>query len=401
MAQMPDLEQNPRPLQVVQSVCGVFHHFDLARELEARGYLKRIYSTFPWRRLRREGVPRQKVSTFPWIHTPQFLLARRGLIPGGVNREVTQLMTHTFDAWIAATLPPCDALIGISGTALHAGQKAQERGATYICDRGSAHIRYQDQILREEFAIWGVKRRVIVDPRTIAREEAEYEQADAITVPSEFARRSFIELGVPARKIHKIPYGVRLDRFRPAGEPPRDRFEVLYVGAGTLQKGVPWLLQAFARVKHPRKRLRVVGGMQQELLGLLPQLPLENVEFLGHLPQARLPEVMSTSHVMVMPSVQDGFGMVMAQAMACGCLVVGSTNSGTPDLVTDGVDGFVVPIRSPEIIAERLQQLADDPALQQRLSEAALRRVRQIGGWKEYGDAWVRLLQSLCTPRNL
>ncbi|MGB6134008.1 MAG: glycosyltransferase family 4 protein [Acidobacteriaceae bacterium] len=388
--------ENPLPsLKVVQAVCGTFHHFDLARELDARGLLECIYSTFPWRRLRREGVDRGKVRTFPWIHTPQLLLGRRWKVPDGVNRDISWAMFRSFDAWMARTLPRCDVFVGISGTGLRTGRRAQQRGGKYVCDRGSSHIRYQDRILREEYGIWGVERRVIVDPRMITREEAEYEEADAITVPSEFARRSFLEMGVAPEKLHRIPYGVRLERFRRVGEPSKDRFEVLFAGAVSLQKGVPWLLQAFARVKHRRKRLRLVGAMQPDVKSLLPQLPLENVELVGPVPQAELPAIMSGSHVIVLPSIQDGFGMVMAQAMACGCPVISSRHTGGEDLFADGVEGFVVPIRSPEAIAERLQQLADDPALRQRMSEAALERVRHIGGWREYGERWAELLRQL------
>ncbi len=63
-------------MRVVQTVFGVFHHFELARELEHRGHLQRVYSTWPWARLRREGLPREKVATFPWIHVPEYLLSR-------------------------------------------------------------------------------------------------------------------------------------------------------------------------------------------------------------------------------------------------------------------------------------------------------------------------------------
>lgn len=387
-------------LKVVQAVCGTFHHFDLARELDARGYLECIYSTFPWARLQREGVDRRKVRTFPWIHTSQLLLRRRFGIPDGMNREITWAMFRSFDAWMARTLPRCDAFVGISGTGLKTGRRAQQMGGKYVCDRGSAHIRYQDRILREEYGIWGLEPEVIVDPRMIAREEAEYEQADAITIPSEFARRSFVEMGVPAEKLHRIPYGVRLERFRRVGEPPKDRFEVLFVGAVSLQKGVPWLLQAFAQIRHPRKRLRVVGGMHTEVKGLLSRLPQANLEFVGPVPQVELPAIMSSSHVMVMPSVQEGLALVQGQAMACGCPLISTTNTGGEDLFTDGVEGFVVPIRSPGAIAERLQQLADDPALQQRMSEAALKRVRHIGGWREYGDRWAELLRQLTLRKS-
>lgn len=395
---MPNSGQASRQIEVVQAVCGTFHHFDLARELEARGYLGRIYSTFPWRRLAREGVARDKVRTFPWIHPPQLVLASHGLIPAALNREITWQMFRSFDAWVARSLPRCDVFVAISGTGLSAGRKAQANGAKYICDRGSSHIRYQDQILREESAIWGANQGSVVDPRMIAREEAEYEQADAITVPSEFSRRSFIELGVPAHKIHKIPYGVRLDRFQRVSEPPSDRFEVLFAGGVNLRKGVPYLLQAFAKLRHPRKRLRIAGSISPDFQPVLARLPQTDVEFLGSLPQQQLATVMSSSHVLVLPSIEEGLALVQGQAMACGCPLISSRNTGGEDLFTDGVEGFLVPIRSADAIAGKLQQLADDNALQQRMSEAALRRVSQIGGWKEYGDAWVGLLRKVVTP---
>ena len=250
---MPGQEQIPERLEVVQAVDGVFHHFDLGRELDRRGLLKRIYSTFPWARLKREGIAREKLSLFPWIHTPQFVVRRRFDLPPRIDREISWWMFRSFDAWAAATMPRCDAYIALSGSGLKSGRRAQETGAQYFCDRGSSHIRYQDRILQEEYARWGVERDEIVDPRMIAREEAEYEQADAITVPSEFARRSFVEMGVPAEKLRKIPYGVRLERFQRMGEPEEDRFEVLFAGGVSLRKGVPYLLHAFAQMRHPRK----------------------------------------------------------------------------------------------------------------------------------------------------
>ena len=72
------------------------------------------------------------------------------------------------------------------------------------------------------------------------------------------------------------------------------------------------------------------------------------MEFLGVVGQERLAELMSTSHVMVLPSIEEGLALVQGQAMACGCPVIASTNTGAEDLFTDGVEGFVVPIRDPE-----------------------------------------------------
>jgi glycosyltransferase involved in cell wall biosynthesis len=394
---MAEMEISCRRLQVVLAVCGAFHHFDLARELYPHGYLKVIYSTFPWRRLARERLPHSLVQTFPWIHGPQMLLGRYWHLPRAIDREVSWHMVRAFDAWVKRRLPACDVYVAISSTGLASGRRAQSLGAKYICDRGSSHIRYQNDIMGEEYRCWGIDK-VPIEPRFIDREEAEYAQADAITVPSEFSRRSFIEMGVPSEKLHRIPYGVQLERFQRVAEPPQDQFEVMFAGQVSLRKGVPYLLQAFAQLKHPRKRLRVVGGLTSEIGPILSRLPQDNVEFLGHLSQDRLIAIMSTSHVLVLPSIEEGLALVQAQAMACGCPLISSTNTGGEDLFTDGVEGFVVPIRSPEAIAARLQQLAGDPDLQQRMSEAALAHVHNLGGWRSYGEAWLDLLRQLVWP---
>lgn len=395
---MAEKKQSPERLQITLAVSGVFHHFDLARELEARGLLKAIYSTFPWARLKREGVSRELVHIFPWIHTPLLVLGTRVGLPAGLERSLSRMVPRTFDAWVARTMPDCDVYVALSGSGVSSGRRAQSRGAKYVCDRGSSHIRYQNTIVREEFERWGI-RSMICDPRIIAREEAEYEQADAITVPSEFARRSFLEMGVAAGKVHKIPYGVRLDRFRQVGQPSADYFDVLFVGQVGLRKGVPYLLQAFQRLNHPRKRLKIVGSVRPELTNLLPQLPTDGVEFLGSLPQNQLSAVMSSSHVMVLPSIEEGLALVQAQAMACGCPLISSYNTGGEDLFSDGIEGFLVPIRSSEAIAARLQLMADDPECQQRMSAAALERVHNMGGWHEYGEAWVEFLYRLTSQQ--
>jgi alpha-maltose-1-phosphate synthase len=384
-------------MQVTQSVCGVFWQFDLAREMEARGLLKRIYSTFPWQRLKRESVPRERVSSFPWIHTPW--LAANKYLPRKLVRDLALLNYQTFDAWVAARIEECDALVSLSGVGLKTGQVVQRRGGKYVCDRGSSHMRYQNAILNEEYARWGFKIEAC-DPRAIDREEAEYAQADAIFVPSEFARRSFIEMGVPADKVKTVPYGVRLDRFQRNGEPSKESFDVMFAGTVSLRKGIPYLLEAFRKLQHPHKRLRLAGPVERETQLLLERENLDGVEVLGRMPQARLAEYMSISHALVLPSVEDGFGLVMAQAMACGTVVVSSENTGGPDLYENGVEGFIVPIRRADAIADRLQELAEDRALHQRMSEAALRRVKHLGGWHDYGEKCANHLRQLTQSRT-
>lgn len=379
---------------ITQAVFGVFHHFELARELESRGHLERIYSTWPWARLKREGLPPARVESFPWIHTPDMILTQRGLMPRWLGDHLGYANALLFDEWTLRRIPPCDAFVAISGAGLKTGRLVQQRGGKFLCDRGSSHQRYQEQIVSDEYRRWNVDLPVS-DIRDTLREEEIYATADAITVASTFSRRSFIEQGVPAEKIHSIPYGVRLENFAKVADPVPDTFEVLFVGAVSLRKGLPYLLQAFARIQHPSKRLRIAGQVPNWMKPIFASLPQEHVEFLGSVPQTELPRIMSTSHVLVLPSIEDGFGMVMGQAMACGCPVLSSTNTGGEDLYTDSVEGFIVPIRDVDAMADRMQRLADDPALQKHMSEAALNRVQHLGGWTQYGDAWVALLQQL------
>jgi starch synthase len=381
-------------MRIVQAVFGVFHHFELARELHRRGHLEKIYSTWPWARLKREGLPHDKVETFPWLHAPDFLLHRIGLNPRWLSDNLGYQTALTFDRWTDRRLPACDALIAISGAGLKTGQHLQARGGKFICDRGSTHQRYQAEMNREEGLRWGLDTNTS-DSRDTAREEQIYDVADAITVPSTYSLQSFVEMGVPRSKMHLIPYGVRLESFARVADPAPDTFEVIYIGAVNIYKGFPYLLEAFAQLRHPKKRLRMVGLVADEMRPLLEKLPRENVEFLGHVPQLQLKELLSRSHVLVLPSIDDGFGMVMNQAMACGCPVIASTHTGAPDLLTEGQDGFLVPIRDSEAILNRLQQLADDPALQREMGANALAKVKTAGGWEQYGDTWERLLQRL------
>jgi glycosyltransferase involved in cell wall biosynthesis len=109
---------------------------------------------------------------------------------------------------------------------------------------------------------------------------------------------------------------------------------------------------------------------------------------------------MSSIHVMVLPSIEEGLALVQGQAMACGCPVLSSAHTGAENLFSDGVEGFIVPIRDPDSLKMRLEQLADDQALHARMREAALLRVRAMGGWQEYGDKWVNLLEQLLEKRS-
>jgi alpha-maltose-1-phosphate synthase len=376
---------------MISLVCvGRFHLFDLARELYKRGMLKRIFTGYPRWKLRDEDIPSQFISTFPWIQTSLMALMRWGIFREGIfMNELHWQSQQALDRFVANRIPESDILFALSGSGLRCGQQAKQQGQKYFCDRGSSHIRYQNDILVDEYNRWGLHFPGI-DKRIIEKEEAEYELADRITVPSAFAYQSFGEEGVSKHKLRKIPYGVNLSRFAKTDNPDPTQFNILFVGQVSFQKGVPYLLKAFNLLKHPNKHLSIIGIMLPEILRYLQNnSPPENVNFLGHIPQKELKHFMSRSHVMVLPSIQDGFGIVMAQALACGCPVIGTYNTGAEDLFDDGVEGFIVPIRDAYCIAKRLQELADDPVKREAMSDAALKRIEKIGGWHSYGENMV------------
>src|SRR6185437_15302889 len=98
------------------------------------------------------------------------------------------------------------------------------------------------------------------------------------------------------------------------------------------------------------KTLNLAGAMQDDVRELLPKLPTENVTFAGIVPQAELASLMSRSHVLALPSVEEGLALVQGQALACGCPVIATTATGAEDLFTDGVEGFILADRNTDAL---------------------------------------------------
>jgi glycosyltransferase involved in cell wall biosynthesis len=383
-------------MRVVLSTTGRFHSFDLARELHSHGALQAIFTGYPRFKLRGEQLPQELIHCFPWVHAPYMGFRQRRLLGRRINQWWEYIDKITLDRHVSLRMPECDVFVGLSGSALRSGMEARRRGAKYVCDRGSSHIRVQDCLLREEHALWGLPFDG-VDPRVIDREEAEYAVADCITVPSTFNIQSFVDSGVSPGKMRRVPYGVNLERFHPTSAPDAARFDVLFAGGMSLRKGVPYLLMAYKELRHSRKSLSFAGTPDPTFIDFLKRRALwpEGVRILGHHSQEQLRDVMSRSHVMVLPSIEEGMAMVQAQAMACGCPVIGTDHTGAADLFADSKEGFIVPIREPARIAECLQRLADAPELRAQMSEATLARVNEIGGWHDYGSRALSVYASL------
>ncbi|HEY6417646.1 MAG TPA: glycosyltransferase family 4 protein [Candidatus Binataceae bacterium] len=280
-------------------------------------------------------------------------------------------------------LVPCDAFHCLSSFGLQSHRTARSRyGALTICDRGSTHIEYQDEILRDEYARFGL-RFAGVDPRVMERELEEYALCDLIFVPSTQVLRTFVDQGVPREKLRLNPYGVDLAMFH--REPKCDRaFRVLFVGTVTLRKGLPYLFEAMAGIRAPDIELCVIGVIEPEMRPIMAKYE-GTFRYAGVLPRTELYKHYSQASVLVLPSIEEGLALVQAQAMACGVPVIATENTGAADIFTNGVEGFIVPIRDAAAIRERLLLLYENPARREQMGEAALARARELGGWDDYG----------------
>lgn len=382
-------------MKVTLSTIGRFHIFPLAKELEKKEYLQAIYSGFPWAKLEREGVSRQYVRTFPWVRP--ILMGTRFLpfkVPEYVLDGLHTLSVATLDKYVAITMPQSDIYVGHEAVGLISGAEAQKRGILYVCDRGCTHMAWRERILQEENERLGLKPRR--KPNTYQREIAEYHQADLIVVPSQFVADSFVSEGIPKEKLAIVPYGVNLQRFKPVATPADEVFEVVFVGRISARKGVKDLLDGFAKAQIPNKHLTLVGTIDPEFQKLImKQLEAANIKVLGHVAQPELKEILSRSHVFCLPSIEEGMAMVVAEAMACGCPPIVTYNTGATSLVCDGKNGFVIPIRSPDAIAEKLELLANNREKRDSMGQAALASVEALGGWENYGQQMIAVYQQL------
>lgn len=381
-------------MKVVISVGGKFHAFYLARELLKRNCLERLITSYPKFEVVKYGIPKEKIKSIvikeilwrTWSKLPFFIRK---------NYDPTLFTSDIFDRWAARKLIPTDIFTGWSSFSLYSMRKVKAMGVVTVLDHGSAHIEYHDKILREEQKIWGIppgKSRT-AHPGIVKKEIREYEEADFICIPSLFSRRTFLEAGVPAEKIIRIPYGVDLDDFRP-GKKTDKIFRVVYAGGMTLQKGVHYLLRAFSELKLPSSELLLIGGLSEEIEPFFKKYA-GNFRYLGIRPQKELTDHYVQSSVFVLNSIHDGFGMVIIQAMASGLPVIATQNTGGPDIIEEGKTGFIIPIRDVQKLKERLVFLYENEKIRAEMGKQAAKRAASGFSWDDYGNNIVKAYEGL------
>lgn len=367
-------------MKITIVVNGRFHAFDLAAQLERRGHLLRLITSYPASKAREWGVPANKVSAL--VPTEVFNRAIQKL-PARVGWTMGLWQRRWFGRWAAGCIPPdTDLAVVWSGSSRDALQRAKVLGKHAVVVRSSSHINYQSRILAQEYQMHGMQW-IATHPLTIQTELWEYANCNEIEVPSHFARQTFVDEGVHGGRLLHNTFGVATGKFSPV--PKEDKcFRVIYVGALTLRKGIQYLLQAWHELALPSAELWIVGNPTREAAPFFSKYDGCFKHFAA-VSQPALRWYYSQGSVFAMCSVEEGLAMVQVQAMACGLPLIATTNTGAADLVTDGEQGFIIPIRNIGALKEKILYMYEHDAERQRMASAALAQAQRFT-WDAYGE---------------
>jgi starch synthase len=291
-----------------------------------------------------------------------------------------QLITDAqFDHEVSRRLVPAKVFHGVTHQCMRSLEAASNNRSFRVLDVITPHIEEYYSHQKRECSTFGIRpptNRIFIN-----RILAEYQRADVIRVMSNYALESFLERGFSADRVKVIPPPFDLSGF-PAADFSSPTFRVIFVGLISPWKGFHHLIDAFNRRPIKDSELILWGGpgsrpisrylQQQQALNPAIHIKPMSVREVGN------ETVYAKANVLVLPSLSDGFGYVVAEAMACGLPVIVTKNTGAADLVRDGENGYIVPPGDVEVLAERLAHLANHPALVREMGKKARQAVAAL-----------------------
>lgn len=333
-----------RSLKIAILTSGRFHVLDLARELVALGHDVTFYSLLPPSRLTARRLDAKRGVWLGWGAGPFYALDRVGQRTRSFS-FAADLTRRAIARTAALRLRQCDVFIGMSGMSLAALREAKRRfGAVTFLERASQHIVAQTTLLG-----------LPVDSPIVRREIQEYEICDYLSIPSQHVLDSFTSKGLSKRKLIMNPLGVGLEEFpwsvwaRTTDAPLR----VIFVGNWSYQKGADIIERVAERFEM--MEFVHVGPAERSTIRAS-----ERITSYDPVPQSDLKRWYADSDVLVLPSRQDGFGMVLTQALASGCHVIASDKTGGPDLaglIADNNQITIIPTNDADALENALRHL--------------------------------------------
>ncbi len=349
-------------------------------------------------RLPRRGydLPGEKIHAAPLRELVRLLAARAGarrLIEHERGWASIDRVWQGVDAeaarWLRAHAGDTAAVYGYEDCALQLFEAARALGKRRVYELPIAYWETAQRLLREEaerYPDWEPTLGATRDSaEKLARKTRELELAELVVCPSDFVRDS-------------LPTGTR-SVVAPFGSPAivhaarrqNDRLRVLFAGSMTQRKGLADVFAAMKLLKPGAAELVVMGS---------PLQPLEWYHARGQFtyepprPHAAVLRLMQSCDVLVLPSIVEGRALVQQEAMACGLPLIATRNAGGEDLIVEGETGFLVPIRAPEALAEKISWCAEHPGEIAGMGIAAQRRAAEFT-WRGYGETILAAIETL------
>jgi glycosyltransferase involved in cell wall biosynthesis len=324
------------------------------------------------------------------IGAAEFAARTAGLGPGPIS-GLRKARNERLDSQVAKRLTGnVNAALLSSSACVRSLTRCALIGVPSILNYPIAHHKYARELLLEEAALVPAFASTLQYPAessSVARRlDEECALADHILTYSPFHRQSFIDVGFDPSRLLQVPLGVDTDLFSPrerrrtGGE--SSRFRVLFVGQITQRKGLSYLIDGFRKAAIDDSELVLVGTIAGTDA---PWRNVPNVRYVPSVPRSVLPELYAEADVFVMPSLVEGFCLTALEALACGVPAIVTPNTFGDEIVRDEVEGWTVPIRDSDAIAEGLARLSASDTLRREMAEHARLRAEELS-WTHYED---------------
>lgn len=357
---MPIAPTDPvRPLRIALAVPGTFHALSLAEALCRQGHEVHVWTTHPVAGDRPFALTADAVRGLSLRALSRLGLAARPPIEALIHRG--------FGAWAAARIRRgrWDVVHAWSGVAEEIFTGHLPGQPLRLLMRGSSHIRVQRRLLEEEGRRCGLGIDRPSDWMT-AREVREYGIADRIRVLSLFARQSFLSEAVPESRVRLLPSGLPPVRHDPSAAQARSErilsggpLTVLFCGSLLYRKGLYDLERIAAALAGPRMRFVAVGPPTPES-GPFLRRTRATIVHTGALHGQALEAAYREADVFFFPTIEDGFPQTVAHAVALGVPTLTTSHGNGPDLIEEGLNGWVLPARATADFIETLSRCAED-----------------------------------------
>lgn len=242
--------------------------------------------------------------------------------------------------------------------------------------------------------------RYLTNERVASYYKDEAQKAQYHIVASSYSERGLKETGISADSIFRIPYGVDSGKFIKSDRVyQKGSINVLFLGEINQRKGICQVLESAKYLYNKGVHFNIVGGGKNHCAYLYE--PYNNyANFTGYVSYPELLRQLEINHVLVFPTMGEGFGLVILECMAAGLPVISTFNCGGADVIDDGVNGFLVPVGNTSAIIDRLIWLRDHPQKLKQMSLAAIETAREFT-WDKYNKGIIDCMENIISTRNL